>query len=192
MTELKTGDDLVGNVSRTIAKWRLTPSDIEFDVTEATLAQLTWAQSGVLPQLHKLGVRIAIDDFGSEYSSFEYIRAHRVHHLKIAQSFIRKSTHDPESAATIHAIVNFANDIGIGVIAQGVETEEQRALLAATDATVRAQGFHFSKPVGASRAADLLRVGHVAPTLSDGAGKADTTSVMALLAPVSPVPVTPE
>ena len=168
LIELKSSADFVLHVARTISKCRLSPPDIEFDVTEATLAQLTWAHSEVLPQLHKLGVKIAIDDFGSEYSSFEYIRAYRVNHLKIAQSFIKKSTHDPESAATIRAIVNFANDVGIGVIAQGVETEQQRALLAATDSTTRAQGFHFSKAVGAARAGELLRQGYVSPQPHDG------------------------
>jgi len=165
--ELKTGDDLVREVSRTIAKWRLATSDIEFDVTEATLAQLASAQSAALLQLHKLGVNIAIDDFGSEYSSFEYIRAYRVNHLKIAQSFVRKSTLDPESAATIRAIVHFAKEVGIGVIAQGVETEEQRALLAATAFATRAQGFHFSEAVGAARAGELLRQGCVVPKSHD-------------------------
>ena len=142
------------------------PSDLEFDVTEATLAQLTWTQNEVLPQLRELGVKIAIDDFGSEYSSFDYVRAYRVNHLKIAQSFINRSTSDPESAATIRAIVNFARDIGIGVIAQGVETEQQSDLLSSTDATTQAQGFHFSKAVGADRAAELLRQGRIATSSS--------------------------
>jgi len=159
--QLKSGQALVRDVTETISKWRLAPSDLEFDVTEATLAQLTWTQNDVLPQLRKLGVKIAIDDFGSEYSSFEYVRAYRVNHLKIAQSFINKSSEDPESAATIRAIVNFARDVGIGVIAQGVETEQQRALLASTDSTTQAQGFHFSEAVGAIRAGELLRQGHV-------------------------------
>ena len=159
--QLKSGQALVRDVTETISKWRLAPSDLEFDVTEATLAQLTWTQNDVLPQLRKLGVKIAIDDFGSEYSSFEYVRAYRVNHLKIAQSFINKSSEDPESAATIRAIVNFARDVGIGVIAQGVETEQQRALLASTDSTTQAQGFHFSEAVGAVRAGVLLRQGRV-------------------------------
>ena len=64
---------------------------------------------------------------GSEYSSFDYIRAYWVNHLKIAQSFINRSTTDPESAATIRAIVGFAHDVGISVIAQGVETQQLRA-----------------------------------------------------------------
>jgi diguanylate cyclase (GGDEF)-like protein/PAS domain S-box-containing protein len=159
--QLKSGQDLVRDVTETIAKWGLVPSDVEFDVTEATLAQLTWTQNEVLPQLLQLGVKIAIDDFGSEYSSFNYVRAYRVNHLKIAQSFINKSTRDPESAATIRAIVNFAHDIGIVVIAQGVETELQSDLLSSTDTMTQAQGFHFSKAVGALRAGELLRQGRM-------------------------------
>ncbi len=160
--QLKTGQELVRDVTKTIAKWGLSASDIEFDVTEATLAQLTWTHNEVLPQLRELGVKIAIDDFGSEYSSFDYVRAFRVNHLKIAQSFINRSTDDPESAATIRAIVNFAHDVGIGVIAQGVETTQQRDLLTSADATAQAQGFHFSKAVGADRAGELLRQGCIA------------------------------
>ena len=159
--QLNSGQEFVREVTQTLAKWHLAPSDLEFDVTEGTLAQLTWTQNDVLPQLRELGVKIAIDDFGSEYSSFDYVRAFRVNHLKIARSFITRSTSDPESAATIRAIVNFARDIGIGVIAQGVETEEQRELLTSTDATTQAQGFHFSKAVGADRAGELLRQGRI-------------------------------
>ena len=160
--QLRTGRELLRDVEETLAKWGLAPSDVEFDVTEATLAQLTWSQNDVLAQLHQLGVKIAIDDFGSEYSSFEYVRAYRVDHLKVPQTFINRSTWDPGSAATVRAIVNYARDIGIGVIAKGVETEHQCALLAATDASTRAQGFHFSAAVSTIRAGELLRQGRVA------------------------------
>jgi diguanylate cyclase (GGDEF)-like protein/PAS domain S-box-containing protein len=160
--QLKSGQDLVSDVTQILAKWGLEPSDLEFDVTEATLAQLKWTENDVLPQLRQLGVKIAIDDFGSEYSSFDYVRAYRVNHLKIAQSFVSRSTTDPECAATIRAIVSFARDVGIGVIAQGVETEEQRDLLNSTDTATQAQGFHFSKPVGADRAGEFLRRGRIA------------------------------
>jgi diguanylate cyclase (GGDEF)-like protein/PAS domain S-box-containing protein len=159
--QLRSGQELVRDIAETVAKWGLEPSDVEFDVTEATLAQLTWAQNDVIPQLRELGVKIAIDDFGSEYSTFDYVRSYRVNHLKIAQSFINRSTTDPESAATIRAIVNFAQDIGIAVIAQGVETEEQTELLSAAGTTTQAQGFHFSKAVNADRAGELLRHGNI-------------------------------
>jgi diguanylate cyclase (GGDEF)-like protein len=166
--QLRTGEGLVQEVADVVAKWGLLPRDVEFDVTEATLAHLTWAQNDVLPQLRQLGVRIAIDNFGSEYSSFEYIRAYRVNHLKIAQSFIGRSTDDPESAATIRAIVNFARDVGVGIIAQGVETEQQRELVASTGSTAQAQGFHFSRALGAANATEFLRRGGLAPMLPDG------------------------
>jgi EAL domain-containing protein (putative c-di-GMP-specific phosphodiesterase class I) len=167
--QLNRGQELVRDVTETLAKWGLAASDLEFDVTEATLAQLTWAQNDVIPQLRQLGVKIAIDDFGSEYSSFEYVRAYRVNHLKIAQSFINRSTTDPECAATIRAIVNFAHDVGIVVIAQGVETEQQENLLTSTDTTTQAQGFHFSKAVDAETAGNLLRAG-----LIDSVGQSRT------------------
>jgi EAL domain-containing protein (putative c-di-GMP-specific phosphodiesterase class I) len=173
LLELQRGHDLVREVTETIGKWKLSPCDLEFDVTEGTLSQLKWTQSEVLPRLRELGVQIAIDNFGSEYSSFDYVRAYRINHLKIAQSFVNRSCTDAASAATISAIIGFARDVGIGVIAQGVETEEQRMLLCSTDSATQAQGFHFSKAVGATEAGELLRRGRieraVEATLEDGA-----------------------
>lgn len=161
--QVKNGQELFRSVSATIAKWQLAPSDLEFDVTEAALAQLKWTRNDVLPQLRELGVKIAINDFGSEYSSFDYVRAYGVNHLKIAQSVINASLDNADSAMLIRAISNFARDVGIEVIAQGVETEQQRALLAASGLATQAQGFHFSKAVGAVRATEFLRQGRVAP-----------------------------
>jgi len=161
LLQLQRGKELLRDVTATLQKWSLSPSDLEFDVTEATLAQLKWSHNEILPKLRELGVGIAIDNFGSEYSSFDYVRAYRVNHLKIAQSFVNRSCSDPGSAATISAIVNFARDVGVGVIAQGVETEEQRTLLAETDQHAQAQGFHFSRALGAEEAAALLRRGRI-------------------------------
>jgi diguanylate cyclase (GGDEF)-like protein/PAS domain S-box-containing protein len=161
LAQLQRGQDLVGEVTATVARWQLAPCDLEFDVTEATLAQLTWTHNEVLPRLRDLGVKIAIDNFGSEYSSFDYVRAFGINHLKIAQSFVNRSCQDAASAATINAIIGFARDVGVGVIAQGVETEEQRVLLSTADASTQAQGFHFSRAVGAAEAAELLRRGRI-------------------------------
>jgi diguanylate cyclase (GGDEF)-like protein/PAS domain S-box-containing protein len=159
--QLKVGPALIREVTDTLKNWGLTPSDLEFDVTEATLAQLKWSQNDVLPQLRALGVKIAIDGFGSEYSSLDYIKEYRVNHLKIARSYIREATTDAEHATAVRAIMRFAHDIGIAVIAQGVETEEQNALLKEADATTQGQGFHFSRAVSAEKAAVLLRQGAV-------------------------------
>jgi diguanylate cyclase (GGDEF)-like protein/PAS domain S-box-containing protein len=159
--QLKAGPALIRDVTDTLKKWGLAPSDLEFDVTEATLAQLKWSQNDILPQLRALGVKLAIDGFGSEYSSFDYIKEYRVNHLKIARSYIREATIDTEHAAAVRAIMRFAHDIGIAVIAQGVETEEQNAMLKESDAATQAQGFHFSRAVSAEKAAALLRRGTV-------------------------------
>ena len=131
-------------------------------MTEATLAQLKWTQNDVLPQLRALGVKIAIDGFGSEYSSFDYIKEYQVNHLKIARSYMKESAIDSDHAAAMRAIVNFAQELGIAVIAQGVETEEQNTLLKETDSATQAQGFHFSKAVSAEKAGELLRKGWIA------------------------------
>lgn len=161
LTQLNRGWELVEDVQQCLAKWQLAPADLEFDVTEGTLAHLKWSQNDILPKLQDLGVQIAIDNFGSEYSSFDYVKAYGINHLKISRAYIARSATDPQSAATISAIINFARDIGIEVIAQGVETDQQCALLDAARGRTQAQGFHFSAPVGADAAAQLLRAGAI-------------------------------
>nr|WP_191487495.1 EAL domain-containing protein [Pseudomonas sp. FEN] len=163
LAQLKSGGELLRDVIETTAKWGLSPADLEFDVTEATLAQTKWTQNDVLPRLRELGVKIAIDDFGTDYSSFDYLKTYRVNHLKLAQSFINHATQDAESATTLRAIINFAREVGIGIIAEGVETQEQRHSLMATGSPMAAQGFYFSKAVDSQRAAELLHAGHIAP-----------------------------
>lgn len=177
--QLKSGKEFVKDVAETLVKWHLAPSDLEFDVTEAMLAQTKWSQNDVLTQLRELGVKIAIDAFGSEYSSFDYVKAHHVNHLKIAQSFINECERDPDSAATIRAIVSFAHDIGVGVIVQGVETEQQRVFLASMDATAQGQGHWFSKALKSERASELLRRGIIGlRPQGDGTGQDDADSIV--------------
>ena len=159
--QLKHGSALIEEVTQTLEKWALPASDLEFDVTEATLAQLKWTQNDVLPGLRSLGVKIAIDGFGSEYSSFDYIKEYRVNHLKIAPSYIQDCATGSDGAVAMRAILAFARDMGIAVIAQGVETQEQSTLLKETQSATQAQGFHFSKAVNAERAAHLLRKGSI-------------------------------
>lgn len=161
--QLKNGSELIRDVSESIERWALAPSDLEFDVTEATLAQMTWTRNDVLPRLRELGVRIAIDDFGTEYSSFEYLRAYRVNHLKIAQSMLKSAVDDPASAATIRAIIGLAREARIGIIVEGVETQAQRDLLRSAGAATLAQGYYFSEPVSAAAAGKVLRSGTIGP-----------------------------
>lgn len=187
LQELKSGKDLVAAVAATLQKYGLVSEQLELDVTEATLAQITWSRSDVLNHLHRMGVGIAIDDFGTKYSSFEYLRAYNVNHLKIAQSFVASAVRDRDRAATIRATISLAREFGIEVIAEGVETREQRDMLLTTGSS-EAQGFYFSEPVEASRATELLRQIKIDPearqaaAASGGEGSAASTDT-------SPAPV---
>jgi diguanylate cyclase (GGDEF)-like protein/PAS domain S-box-containing protein len=164
LAQLKSGPELIYDVLRTTARWELCPWDLRFDVTEATLAQTKWTHNDVLPRLRELGVKIAIDDFGTEYSSFDYLKTYQVNHLKLAQAFIDTAAQDPASANTLRAIINFAREVGIGIIAEGVETQEQRSSLIATGSPMNAQGYFFSKAVSSQQAAQLLKAGSIMPT----------------------------
>jgi diguanylate cyclase (GGDEF)-like protein/PAS domain S-box-containing protein len=161
LAQLKNSRELLKDVRAALEKWKLDPSDLCFDVTEATLAQMTLMRNDVLSELRRLGVTIAIDDFGSEYSSFDYLRTYRVNHLKMTQEFIDGAIGDPERAATVRAILNLAHELHIGVVTEGVETEEQLDLSAET--SIIAQGYYFSKAVDVEEANALLRKGSIAP-----------------------------
>ena len=166
LIQLKAGRDLVDDIATTTKKWGVTEADLEFDVTEATLAQAALSQNDVLDRLRQSGAKIAIDDFGAEYSSFDYIRTYAVDHLKIAQPFVDLATKNPERAATIRAIIMLARELGIEVIAKGVETEAERALMLSIGSKTQGQGFLFSKPVAGDQALALLKSGYIRPVKS--------------------------
>jgi diguanylate cyclase (GGDEF)-like protein/PAS domain S-box-containing protein len=162
MLQLRNAQEFVSTVTETLAKWALDPARLEIDVTEAMLAQVSWTRNDVLMELRRLGVLIAIDDFGTGFSSFDYIQKFAINHIKIARSFIATATSNPEHARTIHAIVGLARDLQIDVIAEGVETADERALLVSLGATTQGQGLYFSAAVNAAHASDLLRRGIIA------------------------------
>jgi diguanylate cyclase (GGDEF)-like protein len=172
LVQLKAGRDFVDDVAQTTKEWGLTEADLEFDVTEATLAQVTLGRNDVLDKLRRCGAKIAIDDFGAEYSSFDYIRTYAVDHLKIAQPFIDLAANNPDRAATVRAIVMLARELGIEVIAKGMETEAERALVLSIGSETQAQGFLFSKPVASGQALALLKSGVIHPAkVSTAAGQ---------------------
>jgi diguanylate cyclase (GGDEF)-like protein/PAS domain S-box-containing protein len=175
LAQLKNSQELLRDVAAALDKYWLVPSDISFDVTEATLAQVTLMRNDVLAELRRLGVGIAIDDFGSAYSSFDYLRTYAVSYLKIAQPRIDETAGDAEHAATVRAILGLANELGIGVIAERVETAEQRDRSGAASSI--GQGFFFSDPLSAADAKNLLRRGSV-----DAAG-ASAARAIAVQAP---------
>jgi EAL domain-containing protein (putative c-di-GMP-specific phosphodiesterase class I) len=108
----------------------LAPSDLELNVTEATLAQMTLANNRTLRRLCEEGVKIALTDFGAACSSLEYLRTYQVARIKLSHCYLMEALGSPDRAATIHAALRLAGELGIGIIAEGLESDEQRAALA--------------------------------------------------------------
>jgi diguanylate cyclase (GGDEF)-like protein/PAS domain S-box-containing protein len=161
--QLRGAKEFMREVREILAKWRLPGGKLELNVTESMLAQIGWSGNDVLSDLRMLDVRIALDGFGTGYSSFEYLRKYQISYIKIAQSLTNMATQDPEQAQTVRAIISLARELKIGVIAEGVETAAQRSLLSSIGPAKKAQAFLFSKPVTASEAARLLRMGAIVP-----------------------------
>ena len=123
--QLRAGREFIADVQDSLARWNLRPADLELDVTELVLALTTLAQSTVLEDLHQLGVRIAIDDFGTQYSSLNYLRRYHISRLRIARPIVESARSDPSGAALLRAITGLAAELGVEVIADGVESESE-------------------------------------------------------------------
>ena len=108
LKQLQTGEGLVGAITQTLTKWGLSPKNLELDVTESMLAHVTLHKNAILDRLHQLGVQIAIDDFGTQYSSLDYLRTYRVSRVKIPRSMIDAAMQDPEASVMVRAIIGLA------------------------------------------------------------------------------------
>ncbi|WPO38981.1 putative bifunctional diguanylate cyclase/phosphodiesterase [Tardiphaga sp. 42S5] len=127
---------------------------LEIEITETLLMQQTEAILACLHQLHELGVRIAMDDFGTGYSSLSYLRSFPFDKIKIDQSFIKSLSDKEDSVAIVRAVTGLASSFRMTTTAEGVETQQQRDLVAALGCT-EMQGFLFSHP---KTAKDLARL----------------------------------
>ena len=117
--------------------------------------------NGVLEHLRALGLRLAIDDFGTGYSSLDYLRRFPFDRIKIAQNFIFDLGLAPENAVIVRAAIGMARELGIAVLAEGVETEAQLKLLRKWGCS-DVQGFYFARPMAPTNLEPLLRKGFVA------------------------------
>jgi diguanylate cyclase (GGDEF)-like protein len=158
--QFKRASDLPLEIAATLARWGIKPGSIEVEVTETVLMEITKKHGDTFDRLGQLGVRIAIDDFGTGYSSLKYLTIYPVNRLKIAQELVFRVTTDSRNATVVRAAIRLAKELGIEVIAEGVETEAQAKFLLSAGCAY-AQGYYFSRPVNAERATELLRHGKI-------------------------------
>ena len=147
--------DFVEQLEAILRETRMSPSRLKLEVTETVLMNDPDFSTGVVQRLDKLGVQMQIDDFGTGYSSLSYLNRLRVDTLKIDRSFIKSLGEPGERATIVQAIIRLARDLGIHVIAEGVETSEQLDSLRTLECE-HGQGFLFSHPVDGEQALTLL------------------------------------
>jgi hypothetical protein len=138
---------LVPMVASTLEEFGLAPERLCFEITESVLMDDVDSAIAVLSELRGLGVRLAIDDFGTGYSSLGYLRRFPVDIVKLDRAFVAGLGNDSAADAIAAAVINLGHALGLSVIAEGVETEEQLTVLRALRCD-RAQGYLWSAPQG--------------------------------------------
>jgi diguanylate cyclase (GGDEF)-like protein/PAS domain S-box-containing protein len=147
--------DFVERVASSLRDSQLPNAMLKLEITEGIVIQNIDDTVGKMLRLKKHGVSFAMDDFGTGYSSLTYLKRLPVDMLKIDQSFVRDATNDPNDAEIIRAIVAMARSLGLGLIAEGVEQQEQLDFLQAQGCHLY-QGYLFSKPVPQDAFRELL------------------------------------
>jgi EAL domain-containing protein (putative c-di-GMP-specific phosphodiesterase class I) len=158
--QFKTPNELEANVADACAEWRVPARLLELELTESVLMAVSLEHSEALTRLRKAGVTVAIDDFGTGFSSLGYLIRFPVDRIKIAQEFIRNVTTVPGQAAIAKATIGLAHDLGIAVIAEGVETREQLDALKGRGCP-EVQGFYFAKPLSVDDVTLAFRSGGI-------------------------------
>jgi diguanylate cyclase (GGDEF)-like protein len=152
--------DFVEKVLETVHGSAIDVGDICIEVTESSIMHDTSVVVPVLERLSDAGLRIAMDDFGTGYSSFASLHRFPISVLKIDRSFVAATSNSRAHAAVVNAIVTLADNLGMTVVAERVETREHLALLQAVDCAY-GQGFLFRQPIPADRIARLLASGRM-------------------------------
>ena len=138
--------DFTGHVLAIVARTRANPHNLKLEMTETMLMDNMEDVIAKMRVLRSHGLKFSVDDFGTGYSSLAYLKRFPLDQLKIDRSFVRDIVADPGSCAIARTIISLSMAMGLPVIAEGVETEQQRQLLASLGC-IAYQGFFFSRPV---------------------------------------------
>jgi EAL domain-containing protein (putative c-di-GMP-specific phosphodiesterase class I) len=139
--------DLVENIKQLLEEFGLPPRCLKLEITESVFSDNIEAAVKLLTELRNLGVQLSIDDFGTGYSSLSYLQRFPIDTLKIDRSFVMQMMENEENLAIVRTIVALAQNLGMDVVAEGVETEDQLRLLRKLECE-NGQGYLFSTPLG--------------------------------------------
>src|SRR6266404_2400012 len=148
----------VEGVRTILAETGLEARYLEVELTEEVLMDDAESTASVLQELKTMGAHLAVDDFGTGYSSLSYLRQFPIDVLKIDRSFVNQITSDPDDSTIVSAIINMGKSLKHHVVAEGIETQLQRAYLQ-TQQCAEGQGYLFSRPLAAAQFAQLLQSG---------------------------------
>jgi len=147
--------DLVSQIAQILSDSGLAPESLRLELTESVTMRDEERTTRILSELRALGVRLCIDDFGTGYSSLSYLRRFALDILKIDRSFVSEMLNSSESREIVKTIMSLGNNLGMEVVAEGVETAEQVSLLRSLGCEY-AQGYFFSKPLDSLSVARTL------------------------------------
>ncbi len=150
-------DDLMDMVSQALDKTGFSASSLELEITESVAVDDAEKAINRMCALREMGVQIAIDDFGTGYSSLQYLKRFPLNNLKIAQPFVQDMATNPRNKALVEAMVFIAHSLNMSVIAEGVETIEQLALLKELGCD-EIQGYLYSRPLPNEKFSELLEI----------------------------------
>ena len=154
------GEALLKDIDNALRQTGLPGEALELEITENVA--LNYGDTiGLLQKLSQRGVKLAFDDFGTGYASLSYLTRFPLSRIKIDRSFVRNITDNAEHAAIVRSLIAMAHNLGLGVIAEGVETEAEAAFLL-KEQCEEAQGFLYAKPLPAGEFADYLRTRQLA------------------------------
>ncbi len=138
--------NLVEQIDRIIYENKINSAYLELEITESVIMENTRAIKIILQQLKQRKIKLIMDDFGTGYSSLSYLHSFPFNALKIDKSFVKRMQENKENMGLVPAMIGIANSMGMSAIAEGVETQEQLALLRSLNCNF-AQGYLFSEPV---------------------------------------------
>ncbi len=154
--------DLVDRVSATLVETGLDPGALELEITESVVMDQSEASIERLQALRRLGVKLVLDDFGTGYSSLSYLRRLPLDTIKIDRSFVSGLGSDAADLPIAQAVISLAHGLGIGVVAEGIETTTQLECLRSLGCD-RGQGFAFARPLPSEQLDALFEGAHGAP-----------------------------